>query len=227
MVELITRRHSAESPWTYAQLDELQRQVAGRVRAGGPGALILSEVAPVITHGRRTQSSDILLGGAPLYPVNRGGLATYHGPGQWVAFAVDRLDRLTGDPRGVRKMVCALLAAAADVGRLYRDPVRIGEGAELGAWSDSGKFAAVGIHVAQGVVQHGLSLNGFRTPESFQGLRPCGLDKPVDYLLAEADLPAFAVLGEQLKEALLRHLWQEAAEAHSDAKATVPTALPG
>lgn len=198
--ELLIHRHTSSQPWTYAQLDELQRQVADRVRAGGPGALILSEVAPVITVGRRTPAEDLHEGRAPRLTVSRGGLATYHGPGQWVAFAVDRLENLTGDRRGVRKMVDALLAAAAEVGRAYRTDVHTGEGAELGVWSEFGKFAAVGIHVTDGVVQHGLSLNGFRTRESFQGLRPCGLDRPVDFLLANEQ--GFEALGQSLVHAL-------------------------
>src|SRR5690242_283423 len=114
------RRHEPPArPWTYALLDARQREIAARVSAGGPGALLLSEVAPVITVGRRTPAGDVSgLGsrdsgarvafGSEVYPVDRGGLATWHGPGQWVLFAVDRLERWVGDPRGVRKMVCAL-----------------------------------------------------------------------------------------------------------------------
>ncbi len=213
-LDVITRRHNQKQPWTYGQLDALQREVADRVRNGGPGALILSEVAPIITVGRRTPSSDL-----PRAPsgsvvetlqVSRGGLATYHGPGQWVAFAVDRLENLVDDPRGVRKMVCALLAAAAEVGRLYRQDVRVGEGEELGVWSAQGKFAAVGIHISDGIVQHGLSLNGFRTETSFRGLRPCGLDRPVDYLLEPlATEERLVQLGELLRSALLRQFSNE------------------
>lgn len=198
--EFILRRHSPSTPWTYAALDALQKQIAERVRAGGPGALILSEVAPVVTVGRRTPEADLFGAELPRLPVSRGGLATYHGPGQWVAFAVDRLENLVGDRRGVRKMVNALLEAAVQVGLRYRAQVRVGQGAELGVWSEAGKFAAVGIHVTDGVVQHGLSVNGFRTRDSFQGLRPCGLDRPVDFLLADAE--GFSRLGEELRTAL-------------------------
>jgi lipoate-protein ligase B len=214
--EFILRRHRPESPWTYALLDDLQKQVAQRVRQGGAGAILLSEVAPVITVGRRTPEQDVsLLGPIPVLPVKRGGLATYHGPGQWVAFAVDSLDRLVGDRRGVRKMVHALLAAAQDVGARYRTDVRVGQDSELGVWSELGKFAAVGIQVSEGVVQHGLSLNGYRTRDSFLGLRPCGLDKPIDYLLEKQDSEAFEKLGDELLRALRKHLWQGPGESPS------------
>lgn len=190
MIEV--RRHRADAPWTYADLDRRQRELAERVRAGGEGGILLSEVAPVITLGRRTPASDLPFSpelysrlGIEVLPVDRGGLATYHGPGQWVLFVVDSLERLTGDPKAVRKAVQGLLEAALEAACPYRPEARIREGAELGVWSSRGKFAAVGVHVQGGVLLHGLSFNGFRTPASFQGLRPCGLDLPVDFLLEE------------------------------------------
>src|SRR5262249_40919581 len=124
-IEIEVRRHrDGSAVWTYSDLDRRQREVAERVRHGGPGALLLSELAPVITVGRRTASSDLLLSaealgrlGVQKLAVDRGGFATYHGPGQWVLFAVDRLERLTGDRRGVRKAVEGLLGIALEVGR--------------------------------------------------------------------------------------------------------------
>jgi len=193
------RRHLKPDPWTYEMLDQRQREVAERVRGGGAGVLLLSEVAPVITVGRRTPESDIhttpaLLRqlGMNLHRTDRGGLATWHGPGQWVLFAVDSLERLTGDPRGVKESVCRLLRVARELARKIgkteaRDGLRIGGGVELGVWLGDTKFASVGIHVEQGVLLHGLSINIYQTASSFRGLRPCGLDKPVAYLLPESE----------------------------------------
>lgn len=204
------RRHSASSPWTYELLDRRQREVAAQIRAGGEGALLLSEVAPVITIGRRTSPGDLLLPDAALaklgistHRTDRGGFATYHGPGQWVLFAVDSLERLTGDRRGVRKAVEGLLGIGLIIGKMFDHSVEIRDGAEMGVWTDRGKFAAVGVHIEQGILLHGLSLNAFRTPTSFQGLRPCGLDAPVDFLL-EGRAPThehealFVALGDQM-----------------------------
>lgn len=200
------RRHTPESPWTYRDLDQRQRQIAAEVRSGGRGVLLLSELAPVITVGKRSPTSDILLTpeglkshGIELMSVDRGGLATYHGPGQWVLFWVESLERLTGDRRGVRRAVQMLLDIALETGLNYRKDARCRDGAELGAWSRHGKFAAIGIHIEQGVLLHGLSLNGFKTAQSFQGLRPCGLDLPVDYLLDRSE--EFEKLGDQMIEA--------------------------
>jgi lipoate-protein ligase B len=191
-ISIEVRRHSKESPWTYTMLDARQREIAKRVLAGGSGALLLSEVAPVITVGRRAAPTDLLIpkelltrAGVEVVPTDRGGLATWHGPGQWVLFAVDSLERLTGDRRGVRKAVDALLGVALEVGKAYDSSAEIRSGAEMGVWTRKGKFAALGVHIDHGVLLHGLSINGFKTETSFMGLRPCGLDLPVDYLIHE------------------------------------------
>jgi lipoyl(octanoyl) transferase len=202
------RRHTPGEPWTYALLDRRQREVAERVRAGGEGALLLSEVAPVITMGRRTAATDLLFPeafftarGIELVRTDRGGLATYHGPGQWVLFIVERLDRLTGDSRGVRKAVDGLLEIARRVAARYRPDAEVRSGLETGVWSSRGKIAAVGVHIENRVLLHGLSLNGYKTEQSFVGLRPCGLDAPVDFLL-ENEM-GFEKLGQELIAASL------------------------
>jgi lipoate-protein ligase B len=208
-------------------LEARQREIAARVQKNEPGAILLNEVAPVITRGRRTDPHDLTAPAARLArlgietcTVDRGGLATYHGPGQWVLFAVDRLERLTGDRRGVRKAVEALLETALEAGRLYDSKAEIRSGAELGVWTSHGKFAAVGIHVDQGVLLHGLSVNAFRTPQSFFGLRPCGLDLPVSFLfdhqelgeIAQASLEArdqrFEGLGAALTAAAIKNFYR-------------------
>ncbi len=209
-------------------LDQRQREIAARARAGGPGALLISEVAPVITLGRRTQPDDLLFSseelaqqGVETLQVDRGGLATSHGPGQWVLFAVDRLERLTGDPRGVRRAVEALLGIALRVGKRYAPDAEIREGPQMGVWTSRGKFASVGVHIEKGVLLHGLSVNGFKAPTSFSGLRPCGLDAPIDYLLEPTVGTAdgakdrdFLILGDRLVEAAFSVFWiDEAARA--------------
>jgi lipoate-protein ligase B len=194
-------------------LDQRQREISRDLLTGArdSGALLISEVEPVVTVGRRTPASDLLLDspalrarGIALERVDRGGLATYHGPGQWVLFPVERLERLTGDPRGVRKAVDGLLEAALEVCLEYEPSAEIRLGAETGVWSSRGKLAAVGVHVEKGVLLHGLCVNGFRTTESFTGIRPCGLEPSVDFLLEKPGERPFATLGERLVSAVVR-----------------------
>jgi lipoate-protein ligase B len=200
------RRHSKSDPWTYADLDQRQRVIAEKVSKGESGKFLLSEVAPVITIGRRTPASDYELSGSEIFHVDRGGLATYHGPGPWILFPVEKLEKLTGDRRGVRKMVESLLHIAKCVAEGRGASAEIRDGAELGVWTSRGKVAAVGIHVQNGVVLHGLSINGFKTKQSFKGLKPCGLDLPVDYLLESPE--DFEDLGREI-QAISIDQWAE------------------
>src|SRR3989344_3796394 len=185
----LIHKHTPNRPFSYRDLDEIQRGIFDRIQQGGKGALLLSEVASVITCGRRTEAKDILLPeemlknlGIDLFPTDRGGLATYHGPGQWVLFPVERLEVLTGDPRGVRKVIEALLETALEVVHDFDPLAKIEWGPRTGVWGKKGKYAAVGIHVEKGVVLHGMALNVYRTSESFLGIRPCGLDASPAFL---------------------------------------------
>lgn len=207
--EVLCRRHSQAEPWTYQSLDVLQRQVAERVRLGKPGALLLNEVEPVITKGRRTPGTDIFYSeselrarGVSLYETDRGGLATYHGPGQWVVFPVDSLERLTGDRRGVRKAVSGLLELALSVATDCGVKAEIRWDAMTGVWTQHGKLASVGIHVEKGVLHHGLCLNVYKTDLSFVGLRPCGLDAEMDFLAKHSALSPEALM-EKSRQALI------------------------
>jgi lipoate-protein ligase B len=100
-----------------------------------------------------------------------------------------------------------LLEVARKVGQLYEPQVEIRGGAEMGVWTPRGKFAAVGVHVEQGVLLHGLAVNGFRTSQSFVGIRPCGLDAPVDFLLKSPFEPEFSRLGQLLIQETIKMFW--------------------
>ncbi len=223
--ELFLNRHGLPqgSPheWTYARLDEAQRERHARLLSDPdttPGAVFISEVAPVITLGRRECSQDLLLPaselerrGISLYSTDRGGRATYHGPGQWVVFVVDRLDRLTGDPRGVRRAVEGLLDLALELGReeLGQDQVEIRGGDATGVWTHRGKLASVGVHIQKGILLHGLAINGLRTEQSFVGLKPCGLDAQVDFLFPPGSDGAqrFGSLPERILSGIESRFW--------------------
>ncbi|NDD90741.1 hypothetical protein EBZ37_01465 [bacterium] len=210
------RRHLPHAPWTYSSLDSYQRQIAAQLlRGAGAGRVLISEVAPVITLGRRACSEDVLVSeeqlssmGISLFSTDRGGRATYHGPGQWVVFVVDRLESMTGDRRGVRRAVEGLLGVAKAVGlQLLSSEVHVRQGAEAGVWTPKGKLASVGVQVQDGVMLHGMALNVYRTAESFRGLRPCGLDAQPDFLLGAPDEKRFLEIPEMISQELGRHFW--------------------
>jgi lipoate-protein ligase B len=125
-----------------------------------------------------------------------------------VLFVVDRLDRMTGDRRGVRRAVEGLLETGRAVGEQFLgSQVHLKDGAATGIWTRQGKLASVGVHIHRGVLLHGMALNVFRTPQSFLGLRPCGLDAQADFLFSEPDEDRFLSVAEQLVTELRRHFW--------------------
>lgn len=184
------RQHRSEQPWRYSDLDRRQRECFQFIQENPTSVFtLLSEVAPVITFGRRASPSDLTLPmssltqrGIEVYETDRGGLATYHGPGQWVVFVVGALEQLTGDRKGVRLAVERLLQVGVSVFAEFGVLAKVREGAETGIWVQGKKVGAVGVRIDDGVLLHGLSLNIFPTAESFVGIKPCGLDAPVGFL---------------------------------------------
>jgi lipoate-protein ligase B len=128
-----------------------------------------------------------------------------------VLFVVDRLERLTGDSRGVRQAVETLLQIGLALGLEYDSTSEIRAGSETGVWTEKGKFASVGVAIENRVLLHGLSVNGFRTPVSFLGIRPCGLAPRLDFLLdceldCELEL-GFSEMGRRLLDLALENFW--------------------
>ncbi len=205
-VDVRIMRTSPTRPWTYRDLDIAQRDLADQVREGGAaGAILLNELEPVITTGKRTGPTDLIwtgeqfrTRGVEVLPVDRGGQATWHGPGQWVLFPVFALADFTGDTKGVRRAVDRLLHAAKATAAVYGVEAQIREAPATGLWTPRGKLASVGIRIDRGVILHGLSFNVFKTPLSFQGLRPCGADAQVDFLLPAPDAASFEQVGATL-----------------------------
>lgn len=144
-----------------------------------PDILILTEHEPVITLGRRSRAEDLLVTrqaleeqGIALYPVERGGLATYHGPGQLVAYPVFDLRRLRlGVARFVGRLEEAVLATLWDF-ELKSATRRTGF---PGAWIDKEKIASIGLAVHRGISFHGLALNVDMDLAPFDLFHPCGL----------------------------------------------------
>jgi lipoate-protein ligase B len=199
MWSVCINRHSPSSPFTFNDLLGVQ----DRVRQAGEPTLIFAEVAPTVTLGNRQDPSafePLRAQGLDVMRGERGGLETWHGPGQWVGFVVCPIERLTGDARGVRKAVHVILDAVLRVVREWEPAARIEEGDRLGIWSARGKLVSIGIRVREGWVTSGFALNVIPTPTSFSHIHPCGLsDSTPDFLLAgRAPEPEWGAIFESL-----------------------------
>ncbi len=154
----------------YARAWAIQTALAGR-RAEDTIAdgLVLVEHDPVVTRGRRGTPADDLDPVLPVFRVERGGEATYHGPGQLVGYPILKLpDRLE-----VRRLVTdleeVLILACADFGIEASH-----EGPERGVWVKDRKVASLGLAVRRNVTFHGFALNVTTDLGAFLRIRPCG-----------------------------------------------------
>ena len=165
----------------YMQTLLLQQRLVERLIAGenAPGYLLLVEHdPPVITLGRRSTpeqvraSADRLSSmGIEIHRVNRGGGATYHGPGQLVAYPIFNLQYFKlGLHEYLRKLEEVLIRLLGDYG------INAGRIAGLtGVWVADEKIASIGIAVRKWISYHGLALNVRPNMSHFDLIIPCGI----------------------------------------------------
>ncbi len=205
----------------YAEALALQEEIVARKRADRslPDELLLLEHEPVYTIGRTPDRSSLL--GAehlphPLFPINRGGQATYHGPGQLVGYPLlDLRGRRQDLHLYLRWIENALIELLARCG--VTATTRPGL---TGVWVAERKIASIGVGVRQWITMHGFALNvcGDLTP--FDQIVPCGiaqvrmtsLEKESGRTLAVEDV-GWQVA--QVLQARLSELDQPATEAHT------------
>lgn len=114
--------------------------------------------------------------GVQLLETDRGGRATYHGPGQLVGFPIIDLRKAYKDGRAVRRFTEDLLMGLAHAcAALGVKSVQTKQGFP-GVWTSRGKLASIGITVKNGFIFHGFSLNVTRECNTgFSLIEPCGI----------------------------------------------------
>jgi lipoic acid synthetase len=187
-------------------LDFQKDRVEARLAERAPNTLLLLEHEPVVTMGRGGLaehlhvSEDYLRAhGVELFWVERGGMATFHGPGQLVAYPIIRLRA-----KDLRWYMETLCGAVAQVLRDYGLTPELGVHGP-GVWVNGGKIASVGMSVRRWVTFHGMALNVTTDLNYFRLITPCGnptermtsmqeeLGRPVDLdEVAERFAAAFA-----------------------------------
>jgi lipoate-protein ligase B len=145
---------------------------ASRERGSVPDTLILTEHDPVVTVGVGGAELAGLPPELPVVHVERGGNATFHGPGQLVGYAIVDLSDRGRDVRrfvhDLEEVVARSLAPSGIVAA--RVP------GKRGVWVDGRrKIASVGVAVEQWVTFHGFALNVSVDLGEFGRFEPCGL----------------------------------------------------
>jgi lipoyl(octanoyl) transferase len=161
---------------SYNQALALQEQIVAEKVADSeaPDELLLLEHEPVYTIGRTPDQSS-LRGAAhlqhPVVETNRGGQATYHGPGQLIGYPIVDLRRHGQDlHRYLRALENAIIQILSgyEIHAARRERL-------TGVWVGSRKIASIGVGVRRWVTMHGFALNVCGDLSPFAEITPCGI----------------------------------------------------
>ena len=147
--------------------------------------LLLLEHEPVYTIGRTPDRSSLSAPGRirrgevgaahlpyPLFVINRGGQATYHGPGQLMGYPIIDLRRCGHDLhkylRWVEQSLIDLLAKYG-IAAARRESL-------TGVWVGDRKIASIGVGVRHWITMHGFALNVCGDLSPFNHIVPCGIN---------------------------------------------------
>ena len=173
----------------YAEAWELQRRLFEARLSGACGDVVmLLEHPPTYTLGRRAEASDLVYDesvrrerGISLYEVDRGGRATYHGPGQLVGYPIVALGEPVDVLAYLRSIEETLVLTAAEYGVAAERDRR-----HTGVWVGRDKLGAIGVKITRGITMHGFALNVATDLSMFEGIVPCGIpDRWVTSLQAQ------------------------------------------
>jgi lipoate-protein ligase B len=163
----------------YQEAWDLQGEIVAAVRDGrAPDTLLLLEHPHVFTMGKAASANHLLWDGSErarrhvdVIWSDRGGEATYHGPGQLVGYPVlDLVHFELTIPAYIQKLEQSLIEYLRGLG-IESEP---GERGLTGVWSNGEKVAAIGIKLNRSVVSHGFALNLTSDLHYFDGIVPCG-----------------------------------------------------
>ncbi|PSN37421.1 putative lipoyltransferase 2 [Blattella germanica] len=165
---------------SYGSALRLQKLIADNHHAAKDGihdTLILVEHTPVYTIGIRSKDysqeteEKLISLGAEFYRTNRGGLITFHGPGQLVAYPILNLKNYKPSVRWyVSKIEETVIDVCKELG------IEAETSPHTGVWVGDSKICAIGLRASRFVTSHGLALNCNTDLEWFSHIVPCGIE---------------------------------------------------
>ena len=181
------------------QLALREARIEGRIG----DVMLLLEHPPVVTRGRRSAPTDLVLGedflrsqGVDVVTTQRGGLATYHGPGMLVGYpivgATDVVDYLHTLERALvnalreegveahqrastrEENLTGVWVGGPDELTGGSAPLRA-DGAPVPHAGAHRKIASLGVHLSHGVSTHGFAIGADNDLAPWDWFTPCGL----------------------------------------------------
>jgi len=156
--------------------------------------LLLLEHEPVYTIGRTPDQSSLLDAAHlphALFAINRGGQATYHGPGQLMGYPIIDLRRCGQDLHRYLRWLERLLIefiAGYGIAASRRESL-------TGVWIGERKIASIGVGVRHWITMHGFALNVCGDLSPFNHIVPCGINNVAMTSMEKETGRAFSVAG--------------------------------
>lgn len=160
---------------------QYQKDIFNKVKLGSlESVLIFCRHYPIITLGRLADKRNILTpdaqlkqNGIQISEAERGGDATYHGPGQLIIYPIFNLKYFKKDIhwflRYLEKTIIDLLLDF-EINAASRSGL-------TGVWIGEQKIASIGIAIKNWITFYGISLNIKKDDlRNFRFIRPCGMD---------------------------------------------------
>lgn len=156
-------------------LEIQNNKVNERVKGIISDQVLLLEHEPVYTIGRTQDQSSLPEDRTnlphPLFITNRGGKATYHGPGQLVGYPILNLKNYKKDLHlYLRSIERSIIKSCIQ----YGVQASTKEGL-TGVWCNDRKMASIGVGVRQWVSMHGFAINVNGDLSPFNEITPCGI----------------------------------------------------
>jgi lipoyl(octanoyl) transferase len=169
----------------YGEAREAQKALErARLAEQVPDLLLLLEHPPVYTKGRRSDPAELPMGedwyrmqGIEVTETDRGGLVTYHGPGQLVGYPIVDLTPYGGDVHDyIRRMERVMIESIGELD-IEAEVIEGLTGVWVGGRPPEGrKIGSIGVHVNKGVTTHGFAINVNNDLQPFEWIVPCGIE---------------------------------------------------
>ena len=154
----------------YQQIWHEMREFTAARDAETADEIWLLQHPAVFTQGTRDADAPTGYGEIPVVKSDRGGLTTYHAPGQIIAYLLLDLRRRGG---GAKSLVAGLEGVLIDLLGDYGIAADRRPGAP-GVYVGAAKIAALGLRVKRGCTYHGASLNVAMDLRPYAAIAPCG-----------------------------------------------------
>ncbi len=162
----------------YLKAYDFQKEQVELVKSGQIESLIVCSHPSVVTLGKKSTQEDLLGWEGDIYNIERGGKATYHGPGQIVIYPVIDLKKRGQNIAGfLEVMEEAMIAVLKELEIAASGNPERGKPDYTGVWVEATppkKIASIGVAVSRWVTFHGLAFNLHNDPSAFKGISPCG-----------------------------------------------------